>query len=56
MDTYHDNADKWLERIESQTVKHNGRLTRLERTAWTMGGGLFIFSMIEFDKIINLFT
>lgn len=54
-DTYHKNVDLWLERIENQTKRHNGRLTRLERTAWTTGGAIAIFGLIEFDKIINLF-
>jgi len=47
---------KQLSTILEQTTKHNGRLTRLERVIWTLGGAISVFGLLEFDKIVKLFT
>jgi len=34
-----------LERIEIQTTKHNGRLTRLEKITWVVGTAIVILAV-----------
>ncbi len=56
LDQIHKEIFAALGRIESQTTKTNGRVTKLEKFMWTATGSVIIFGMLEFDKIISLFN
>ncbi len=56
LDQVHKEIFEALGRIEKQTTKTNGRVSKLEKFIWTSGGAIAIFAMLEFDKIISLFT
>ena len=45
---------KSLERIEEQTTKHNGRLTRLERWMWCVAGAVSVIGFLGVGNIINV--
>lgn len=51
----HTRTDEILAEIKAQVLKTNGRVTFLEKTAWTLAGALGVFSLIESDKILELF-
>ncbi len=45
-----------LERIETQTIKHNGRLTKLERYMWMLTGAVGVIGFIGFSNIVHVFA
>lgn len=51
----HHRTDEILTEIKTQVLKTNGRVTFLEKTAWTLAGALAVFSLVESDKILTLF-
>lgn len=44
-----------LERIETQVLKTNGRVTFLEKFMWTSLGVVSVFTLMQFNKIMDLF-
>ena len=46
MDLHFEEVNSILVRIESQTVKTNGRVTNLEFWRWLITGGLMVFTIV----------
>lgn len=44
---------KGLDRIEVQTTKHNGRLTKVERYIYTVGGAVGILGFLVGAKLLT---
>lgn len=58
VDTLLQNIYEKLERIEEQTTKHNGRMTKIERYLLVIGcvaGTLLIVSGSEFIQLLKVF-
>ncbi len=55
MDTFFENISNKLDRIEAQTTKHNGRLTKLERYILIVAcvtGTMLVMSGSEFINFV----
>lgn len=54
IDNFHQEIKEALNRIESQTTRTNGRVTKLETKVWMMTGGLVVVSAIVVPLFLGL--
>lgn len=55
LDLKHTEDNEWHERIELQTIKHNGRLTKMERGMLIFGTALVVLLVTNGSKLLQVF-